>query len=200
MRRWQRPTPMARQRARSLPRRVRLEYALAAEPGERMEIVTWQDEAVGRAVRSEAADGTDLLRARLGVGIVNTTLRASVVAIALFALVAGCGGSTESSTLGTITETEAPSLAPTAASASASASTSSAFDLVEYPVTAGSHPHDVAPARRRRRLVHGQHNGDARPPRPDNRGCPRDRARGGLGAARRDRRAGRRRRGSPTAA
>ena len=76
----------------------------------------------------------------------TTTLRASVIAVALIAVVAGCGGTTESATLGTITETEAPSLAPTAASASASASTSSAFDLVEYPVTAGSHPHDVAPA------------------------------------------------------
>src|SRR4029450_10058931 len=29
---------------RGLPRRVRLEYALAAEPGERLETVTWQDE------------------------------------------------------------------------------------------------------------------------------------------------------------
>ena len=89
----------------------------------------------------------------------STTLRASVVAVAMFALVAGCGGSTESTTLGTITETEAPSLAPTAASASASASTSSAFDLVEYPVTAGSHPHDVAPAADGGVWYTGQHNG-----------------------------------------
>jgi acyl-ACP thioesterase len=50
---------------RALPRRVRLEYALAAEPGEQLETITWQDEGGWscRAVRS--ADGSDLLRARL---------------------------------------------------------------------------------------------------------------------------------------
>jgi acyl-ACP thioesterase len=53
--------------ARSVPRRVRLEYALAAEPAERLDTVTWHDEAGWscRAIRS--ADGTDLLRARLEV-------------------------------------------------------------------------------------------------------------------------------------
>jgi virginiamycin B lyase len=90
---------------------------------------------------------------------VTTTLRGSVVAVALIAVVAGCGGSTESATLGTLAETEAPSSAPTAASASASAVTSTAFDLVEYPVTPGSHPHDVAPAADGGVWYTGQHNG-----------------------------------------
>ena len=72
--------------------------------------------------------------------------------------------------------------------------------LREFDVPAGSHPHDVAPARRRRRLVHGAARGRARPARPAT-GEVREIPLGaGLGAARRDRRAGRRRRGSPTAA
>ena len=49
----------------SLPRRVRLEYALAAEPGERLETVTWRDEGGWSCRAVRAADGTDLLRARL---------------------------------------------------------------------------------------------------------------------------------------
>ena len=53
---------------RSLPRRVRLEYALAAEPAERLESVTWRD-GVGWSCRIvRAADGTDLLRARSEAG------------------------------------------------------------------------------------------------------------------------------------
>jgi acyl-ACP thioesterase len=50
---------------RGLPRRVRLEYALAAEPGDAVETISWPDEGGWscRAVRS--ADETVLLRARL---------------------------------------------------------------------------------------------------------------------------------------
>jgi acyl-ACP thioesterase len=53
---------------RSVPRRVRLEYALAAEPAERLESVTWRDGSgwACRVVRT--ADGADLLRARIEAG------------------------------------------------------------------------------------------------------------------------------------
>ena len=51
--------------ARLSPRLVRLEYAQAAEPGERMETVTWRDEGGWSCRAVRAADGTDLLRARL---------------------------------------------------------------------------------------------------------------------------------------
>ena len=50
---------------RGLPRRVRLEYALAAEPGERLETVTWQDEGGWSCRIRRASDDADLLRARL---------------------------------------------------------------------------------------------------------------------------------------
>jgi acyl-ACP thioesterase len=50
---------------RGLPRRVRLEYALAAAPGERLETVTWQDEGGWSCSIRRAADHADLLRARL---------------------------------------------------------------------------------------------------------------------------------------
>jgi virginiamycin B lyase len=90
----------------------------------------------------------------------------SVVAVALFALVAGCGGTTQSTTLGTTPETEAASSAPAPASATASATTArasaaadSGWELVEYPVPAGSHPHDVAPAVDGSVWYTGQRNG-----------------------------------------
>ena len=51
--------------ARLLPRRVRLEYAQAAEPDERMETVIWRDEGGWSCRAIRVADGTDLLRARL---------------------------------------------------------------------------------------------------------------------------------------
>ena len=57
--------PDGAEATRSSPRWVRLEYAQAAEPGERMEIVTWRDEAGWSCRAVRAADGTDLLRARL---------------------------------------------------------------------------------------------------------------------------------------
>jgi acyl-ACP thioesterase len=57
--------PDARSLARAVPRRVRLEYALAAEPGERLDSVTWQDEGGWSCRAMRAADGTDVLRARL---------------------------------------------------------------------------------------------------------------------------------------
>jgi acyl-ACP thioesterase len=52
---------------RALPRRVRLEYALAAEPGERLDTVTWHADGGWSCRAVRAADGTDLLRARLEV-------------------------------------------------------------------------------------------------------------------------------------
>ena len=52
---------------RALPRRVRLEYALAAEPGERLDTVTWRADGGWSCRAVRAADGTDLLRARLEV-------------------------------------------------------------------------------------------------------------------------------------
>ena len=50
---------------RALPRRVRLEYALAAEPGEELETLTWQDEGGWSCAVSRSSDSSDLLRARL---------------------------------------------------------------------------------------------------------------------------------------
>jgi acyl-ACP thioesterase len=50
---------------RRLPRIVRLEYAQAAEPGERLDVVTWQEEGGWSCRAVRAADGRDLLRARL---------------------------------------------------------------------------------------------------------------------------------------
>ena len=52
---------------RGLPRRVRLEYALAAEPGEELETVTWQEDDGWSCAVRRAADSADLLRARLEV-------------------------------------------------------------------------------------------------------------------------------------
>jgi virginiamycin B lyase len=66
-------------------------------------------------------------------------------AVGLFALVLGCSGATESTTLGTISSTPAPS--PTNATGPVQTSAAEiAYELVEYPVPSGSHPHDVAPA------------------------------------------------------
>jgi acyl-ACP thioesterase len=50
---------------RGLPRRVRLEYALAAEPGDAVETVTWQDEGGWSCRAVRVADTAELLRARL---------------------------------------------------------------------------------------------------------------------------------------
>ena len=56
-------------RAVAVPRRVRLEYALAAEPAERLESVTWRDGSgwACRVVRS-CRTAADLLRARIEAG------------------------------------------------------------------------------------------------------------------------------------
>jgi len=54
--------------ARSLPRRIRLEYALAAEPGERLDTVTWRDGSGWACRIVRAANGADLLRARIEAG------------------------------------------------------------------------------------------------------------------------------------
>ena len=53
---------------RGLPRRVRLEYALAAELGEQLQTVTWQDEGGWSCAVRRASDSADLLRARLEPG------------------------------------------------------------------------------------------------------------------------------------
>jgi acyl-ACP thioesterase len=50
---------------RGLPRRVRLEYALAAEPREELETVTWRDEGGWACAVRRASDSADLLRARI---------------------------------------------------------------------------------------------------------------------------------------
>ena len=70
----------------------------------------------------------------------------------------------------------------------------------EFDVPAGSHPHDVAPAADGGVWYTAQGSGDARLARSGDRRDRRDPARRRLGAARRDRRAGRRAPGSPTAA
>ena len=49
----------------ALPRRVRLEYALAAEPHEQLETLAWQDEGGWSCAVRRSSDATDLLRARL---------------------------------------------------------------------------------------------------------------------------------------
>jgi acyl-ACP thioesterase len=48
-----------------LPRRVRLEYALAAEPGETLETLTWWDNGGWSCAVRRGSDSADLLRARL---------------------------------------------------------------------------------------------------------------------------------------
>jgi virginiamycin B lyase len=85
---------------------------------------------------------------------VRTARGAGVVSVALIAVVTSCGGTTEATTPGTISGTEGPSSAPPPATAR-----DSAFELVEYPVTAGSHPHDVAPAADGGVWYTGQRNG-----------------------------------------
>ena len=50
---------------RALPRRVRLEYALAAEPGEELETRAWQDEGGWSCAVLRSSDSADVLRARL---------------------------------------------------------------------------------------------------------------------------------------
>lgn len=50
---------------RAVPRRVRLEYALAAEPGEALETLAWQDEGGWSCAVRRSSDSADLLRARL---------------------------------------------------------------------------------------------------------------------------------------
>ena len=54
--------------ARSLPRRVRLDYALAAEPAERLESVTWRNGSGWACRIVRAAGEADLLRARIEAG------------------------------------------------------------------------------------------------------------------------------------
>jgi virginiamycin B lyase len=83
-----------------------------------------------------------------------------LAALALGAFLAGCGGTTESTIRGTISETAAPPAATqTQSSAAPTTTANSAWELVEYPVTPGSHPHDVAPATDGGVWYTGQHNG-----------------------------------------
>ena len=54
---------------RAIPRRIRLEYARAAERGATVVATTWRDpDAAGWSCRVDGEDGTALLRARLEVG------------------------------------------------------------------------------------------------------------------------------------
>jgi acyl-ACP thioesterase len=56
---------------RLLPRRVRLEYALAAEPGEPLETAAWRDDGGWSCRVRRIGDGAELLRARLEPGPVD---------------------------------------------------------------------------------------------------------------------------------
>ena len=70
-----------------------------------------------------------------------------LAAVAAWAVVVGCGGTTDSATLGTTSETQAPSASAAATVPPLTIGTAeSEYELVEYPVPSGSHPHDVAPA------------------------------------------------------
>jgi acyl-CoA thioesterase FadM len=51
---------------RAVPRRLRLDYARAAEPGTRATTLAWRDPSAGWACRIVDAEGNDLLRASLG--------------------------------------------------------------------------------------------------------------------------------------
>ena len=99
---------------------------------------------------------------------------------ALLILVTACGRSPE------------PGADQPRPATTATAAAPAGLRVQEYPVPAGSRPHDVAPGRRRRRLVHRPGVRRARPARPGHRRDPPYPARRWLGAARRDRRAGRR--------
>jgi acyl-CoA thioesterase FadM len=50
---------------RGIPRRVRLEYALAAEPLEELETLTWRDDGGWSCAVRRASDAADVLRARV---------------------------------------------------------------------------------------------------------------------------------------
>jgi hypothetical protein len=47
------------------PRRYRLEYAAAADPGALLEDAVWQDPELGWCYRLSGPDGRDLFRARV---------------------------------------------------------------------------------------------------------------------------------------
>ena len=79
-----------------------------------------------------------------------------------------------------------------AAGAAATTHATPGLRVQEYAVPAGTHPHDVAAARRRDGLVHGPAHRQARLARPEDGADDGDPARGWLGAARRHRRARRR--------
>jgi acyl-ACP thioesterase len=60
--------PAGRAAIGALPRRLRLEYALAAGPGDRVAATCWADEAGWSCRIVRSADGLDLVRARLEPG------------------------------------------------------------------------------------------------------------------------------------
>jgi virginiamycin B lyase len=70
----------------------------------------------------------------------------SILGGLLLVALAGCGGGTRSGPIEAIGETEAPPTSPPAASAHASPASDLGWELIEFPVPPGSHPHDVAPA------------------------------------------------------
>jgi acyl-ACP thioesterase len=55
------------------PRRYRLEYAAAADPGAELEDAAWRDEDGGWLYRLSGSDGTDLFRARLDTTVQPAT-------------------------------------------------------------------------------------------------------------------------------
>jgi len=91
--------------------------------------------------------------ARTGVLVV-----ACLIAACLVGLV-GCGGPVSSTDPSASTLTDPSASASTDPSAARSLGASPDLELVEYPVTAGSHPHDVAPAADGGVWYTGQRNG-----------------------------------------
>ena len=97
------------------------------------------------------------------------TAHRPTIVIVLCVLLTACGDSSSSRPAGTFERPSAPATvtpAPASAAPPASASIAPAspvaepeYELVEYPVTAGSHPHDVAPAADGGVWYTGQRNG-----------------------------------------
>ena len=81
-----------------------------------------------------------------------------ILVAAVLLAVAACGGTAESTTLDAI-ETSAPSTVLPAASSTASPAAEGRWEMQEFPVPPGSHPHDVAPAADGGIWYTGQHVG-----------------------------------------
>jgi virginiamycin B lyase len=81
-----------------------------------------------------------------------------LVVVGLLAL-AACGGTTKSTMLATIPTTQASPATPPAPSPTASPAAGARWEMQEFPVPPGSHPHDVAPAADGGVWYTGQHVG-----------------------------------------